>query len=108
MISSEASNALAHYNWPGNVRELANVMESVHVLARGSLIQTNDLPPRIQSSQAAAGVADGDLCLARLEKCAIEEALRRTNYCKAAASRLLGINIQRLARRMDKLSISRN
>ena len=36
----------------------------------------------------------------------IREALRRTDFCKAAASRLLGINIQRLNRRIDRLNIS--
>jgi transcriptional regulator with PAS, ATPase and Fis domain len=110
-ISPEAAAALAAYYWPGNVRELANVMESVHVLAQGNVIQFVDLPVRVRGARPAATAAgsnsSSDLCLEHVEKRTIEEALRRTNHCKAAASRLLGINIQRLNRRIAKLSISR-
>ena len=35
------------------------------------------------------------------------EALRRAKFCKSAACRLLGINIQRLNRRMRRLGISK-
>jgi transcriptional regulator with PAS, ATPase and Fis domain len=105
-ISPEVATALAAYYWPGNVRELANVMESVHVLAQGNTIQFVDLPVRVRGARpVAAATATSDLCLAAIEKRTIEEALRRTNHCKAAASRLLGINIQRLNRRIEKLSI---
>jgi DNA-binding NtrC family response regulator len=97
-------------------------MESVHVLAQGNVIQFVDLPVRVRGARPAAVVpptsttsttltnsastTTSDLCLAEVEKRTIEEALRRTNQCKAAASRLLGINIQRLNRRIAKLSIS--
>ena len=106
-VSPEVATAITSYHWPGNVRELANVMESVHVLAQSDEIQFVDLPVRVRGARPAA-VLTGDLCLADVEKRTIEEALRRTNHCKAAASRLLGINIQRLNRRIEKLSISRN
>lgn len=109
-ISPEAAAALAAYHWPGNVRELANVMESVHVLAQGNVIQFVDLPVRVRGARPAMVASTSnnasDLCLENVEKRTIEEALRRTNHCKAAASRLLGINIQRLNRRIAKLSIS--
>src|SRR5690606_8091558 len=97
--------ALLRYNWPGNVRELANAMESAHVLAQGDVIELSNLPLRMQSSRPAT-VAAPELCLAELERRTIVEALRRTNYCKAKASRMLGINIQRLNRRIERLNIS--
>jgi transcriptional regulator with GAF, ATPase, and Fis domain len=80
-------------------------MEAAHVLAKGTAIQLGDLPIRIQSSRSRSEVPS-DLCLAEVERRTIAEALRRTNYCKAAASRLLGINIQRLNRRIDRLNIT--
>jgi transcriptional regulator with GAF, ATPase, and Fis domain len=40
-----------------------------------------------------------------VERRTIAEALNRTKFCKAAASRLLGINIQRLNRRIRSLGI---
>jgi len=103
-LSAQAAEALLAYSWPGNVRELANVMEHAHVLSRDTIIQVSDLPPRFHRPAAAAETAS-ELSLIDLERRAIAEALRRTNYCKAAASRLLGINVQRLNRRMAKLRI---
>jgi transcriptional regulator with PAS, ATPase and Fis domain len=103
-ISPEAAELLVHYKWPGNVRELANVMEHAHVLSQNELIQPKDLPTRLH-----AGADDfeqiSELSLSDMERRTIREALRRTNFCKSAASKLLGINIQRLNRRISKLDI---
>lgn len=104
-FSPRASAALTNYHWPGNVRELANVVESAHVLAQNSEIQLDNLPDHLHRLTPATSHAS-DLCLADVEKRTIEEALHRTNHCKAAASRLLGINIQRLNRRIQKLNIA--
>ncbi|HEX5472574.1 MAG TPA: sigma 54-interacting transcriptional regulator, partial [Lacipirellulaceae bacterium] len=103
-LADEAVHAVRHYPWPGNVRELANAMEAAHVLATGDEIRLSDLPIRLQVPLSYPG-ADSDLCLVEVERRTIAEALRRTNYCKAAASRLLGINIQRLNRRISRLHI---
>jgi two-component system, NtrC family, response regulator PilR len=48
-----------------------------------------------------------DLRLEDVERRAILEALRRTKFNKAAAARLLGLNIQRLGRRITRLRIAR-
>ncbi len=100
----EAARALEQHSWPGNVRELANAMESAHVLAKDQEIRLADLPPRVRHAHTSTPVVS-ELCLAELERKAIVEALRRTNHCKAAASRLLGVNIQRLNRRIERLQI---
>jgi DNA-binding NtrC family response regulator len=106
-LSDAALRALQQFAWPGNVRELANVIEHAHVLAAGDTIVLTDLPVRVQSSGGddESDVSGSDLCLADIERRTIAEALRRTNHRKIAASRLLGINIQRLNRRMQKLKI---
>jgi DNA-binding NtrC family response regulator len=103
-LSEAALHTLMQYSWPGNVRELANAMEAAHALARGETIEPADLPPSVQSASRAAEPTS-DLCLVEVERRTIVEALRRTKHCKAAASRLLGINIQRLNRRMASLDI---
>jgi len=104
ILSADSVAALQRYSWPGNIRELANAMEAAHVLAKGDTIELFDLPVRLQSTRPATEFASA-LCLTEVERRTIIEALRRTNYCKAAASRLLGINIQRLNRRIDRLKI---
>lgn len=103
-LSPEVAMLLQAYSWPGNVRELANVMEHAHVIASDPEVAVADLPPRIQVASQAPGAGD-DLSLQDVERCTIAKALKKVNYNKAAASRVLGINIQRLNRRMIRLGI---
>jgi transcriptional regulator with PAS, ATPase and Fis domain len=103
-ISPEAAQALMQYNWPGNVRELANVMEHAHVLCNDNVIHPGDLPPRLQHATSDL-LGTSEFCLRDMERRMIGEALRRTNQCKSAASRLLGINIQKLNRRIKNLNL---
>jgi transcriptional regulator with PAS, ATPase and Fis domain len=102
-LAPETTTLLREYGWPGNVRELANVMEHAHVIATGSQVAVSDLPPRLQS---ASGLdSPEDLTLQDIERCTIAKALKKMSFNKAAAARLLGINIQRLNRRIVRLNI---
>ncbi len=103
-LSPAAAASLCRYSWPGNIRELANVMESTHVMASGEMIDPAALPEHILPTTPVEPLRS-DLCLRDVERRTIIEALRRTQNCKAAASRLLGINVQRLNRRISKLEI---
>jgi transcriptional regulator with PAS, ATPase and Fis domain len=105
-LAPDAAAALRAYDWPGNVREVANVMEQGHVLAVSPFIELADLPPHFNLQTALRPVVS-DLRLEDVERRAIIEALRRTKFCKAAAARLLGMNIQRLNRRIVRLCIPR-
>src|SRR5205814_716893 len=46
-FTDEAMRRLEAYAWPGNVRELENVVERGVVLARGALMDTDELPEEI-------------------------------------------------------------
>jgi DNA-binding NtrC family response regulator len=105
-IAPDAITALRDYDWPGNVREVANVMEQAHVLATSDFIELDDLPPHFRQQFAVRDLFS-DLRLEDVERRTILEALRRTKFCKAAAARLLGLNIQRLNRRITRLGIPR-
>ncbi|MCC6240307.1 MAG: sigma 54-interacting transcriptional regulator [Phycisphaerales bacterium] len=109
MLSPEASEALCNWHWPGNVRELSNTIEQVHILASGRMVTIDDLPPHFRQVSPSAPVviepADTSLFLEEIERNTITQALERTGHCKAAASRLLGINVQRLNRRIHRLGI---
>jgi transcriptional regulator with PAS, ATPase and Fis domain len=104
-LSPDAAEQLRQYGWPGNVRELANVIEHAHVLASAGIIRPSDLPERLRRAVESGPVTLRDLRLIDVERRTIAEALHRTKFCKAAASRLLGINIQRLSRRIRSLGI---
>jgi DNA-binding NtrC family response regulator len=47
-IAPEAMDILVGYDWPGNVRELRNLVESMVVLAPGSIIRPVDIPPDVR------------------------------------------------------------
>jgi two-component system response regulator HydG len=103
-LSSAVAEILQTYAWPGNVRELANVMEHAHVLASGNTIELSDIPLRLQTG-GPKPVASESFSLEDVERQTIAAALKRSNYNKALASRMLGINIQRLNRRIVRLGI---
>ena len=44
-VSDRVMQAFQLHDWPGNVRELRNVIERATIVARGSLIDVQDLPP---------------------------------------------------------------
>ncbi|MCC6421872.1 MAG: sigma 54-interacting transcriptional regulator [Phycisphaerales bacterium] len=103
ILSASAAEALRAWHWPGNVRELSNIIEQMHILCSGRAIELDDLPPHFHSGPPVS-TSDG-LRLEDVERRTIIEALHRTNYCKAAAGRLLNLNIQRLNRRIVRLNI---
>jgi transcriptional regulator with PAS, ATPase and Fis domain len=103
-ISRAVSDVLTCYPWPGNVRELANVMEHSHVLASTDTVELGDIPLRLQTSTSKPASTEA-LSLEDVERHTIAAALKRANYNKALAGRMLGINIQRLNRRIVRLGI---
>jgi DNA-binding NtrC family response regulator len=53
-ITEEALRILADYDWPGNVRELRNLIESMVVLAPGSVIRPEDIPGEVRTGTGRA------------------------------------------------------
>ena len=50
---------LKAYDWPGNIRELENVIERAVVVAEGSTITMQDLPPEMLSAIHDDAAANG-------------------------------------------------
>ncbi len=53
-LSAEAMQILLDYEWPGNVRELRNLVESMVVLAPGSVIEADDIPLAVRETSGRA------------------------------------------------------
>jgi transcriptional regulator with GAF, ATPase, and Fis domain/tetratricopeptide (TPR) repeat protein len=47
-VSLEVLRCFLAYDWPGNIRQLRNVIQRAVVLARGTELQIEDLPPELQ------------------------------------------------------------
>jgi DNA-binding NtrC family response regulator len=96
-ISPEAIHLLTHYSWPGNVRELANAIEGLTLLAPGDEIRAEDLPLNLRPRHDVPMTPPSTpLPLKEIERLHIEHTLRFTEGKKAAAARLLGIDVKTL------------
>jgi len=108
-IDPEAMVLLTSYHWPGNIRELQNVIERACVLAMGDKITIEHFPHDITGSTEApprlTGPLNFDAEVERFEAELIKGALVESDYVKARAASLLGIDRNRLRYKMEKYGI---
>jgi DNA-binding NtrC family response regulator len=104
-ISPEALGLLLEYDWPGNVRELENVLERAFVLGADETIGVDDLPPILRGSGSETSAKTKNYSLKDNELALIKKAMAETRGNKADASRLLGINLSTLYRKIAKYGI---
>ncbi len=107
-LSPQALKALKEYSWPGNVRQLENLIKQIVVRNDESMVF--ELSERIATETSSGGPeppssrAEGELSLKRRisalvtqeEKKVISEALRRTNWNRRKAAKLLEISYRSL------------
>lgn len=107
----EALSVLMAHPWPGNVRQLENALERAVVVARGTRVSAEDLPPECrqdvldpprQGPVLSLGEDDGESSLsikahtASLERHLIVLALERTGGNRTQAARLLELSTKAL------------
>jgi DNA-binding NtrC family response regulator len=87
------------HNWPGNIRELENVVERAVLLSETGLIAVDDLQIGDHSSPAASSdrapavkIPPTGIPLEEIERQAVVEALRMSNWVQKDAAELLGIS----------------
>ena len=102
-VAPRALRALLDFDYPGNVRELENAMEHAYVLSSGTLIRREALPEPFQRSLEPGGTED--MTLEDMERCFIQDVLRRNRFNRTAAARELGIHKSTLYRKVRKLGI---
>jgi DNA-binding NtrC family response regulator len=93
-LSNDARALLLDYHWPGNVRELENTMERAVLMCEGEYLEADDLniPRQTLASAVGSSGTGGGLELKNLEKEAVLEALRKTNFVQKDAAEILGIS----------------
>ena len=87
------------YNWPGNVRELENTIERAMLLAEGPAIAASDLrlgdvptAGTARDQTSVVKIPPTGIPLDDIERCALIEALKMSNWVQKDAAELLSIS----------------
>src|SRR5258705_4274525 len=110
-VSPQVLGILTRYGWPGNVREIANVIERAMVVAKGSVILPEHLPPHLFEVRPAAPQGGEstrlpELSLESAEREQLLRALQASGGKRIEAARLLGLSRRKLYRKLDRYGIA--
>ncbi|OGL41071.1 MAG: Fis family transcriptional regulator [Candidatus Schekmanbacteria bacterium RBG_13_48_7] len=115
-IAQKAMRLLMSYTWSGNVRQLENVIERIVTLVgTRRQILPSDLPPEIQDSKennifSGLEIPDEGIeyksVINSMEISLILKTLRKTNWNKKQAARLLNLKRTTLVEKIKKMNIN--
>jgi len=111
-LEPDAQKLLMRYNWPGNIRELENTIERAILLAEGRAIASVDL--RLGEVPTTSGMRDHasvvkipptGIPLEEIERHALTEALKMSNWVQKDAAELLSISPRVMNYKIKTLNI---
>ncbi|NWG03852.1 MAG: sigma-54-dependent Fis family transcriptional regulator [Syntrophaceae bacterium] len=115
-FSEEAKKLMIQYNWPGNVRELRNVIERAMILSDQEVIIPKYLPfelkqmekcPNGHFEHPCLSIKD-DMSLEKMEEIHLSNVLRKLEWNKSKASKVLGVSRATLRAKIKKYHLENN
>ena len=105
--SPAALQALAAYHFPGNVRQLQHVIQRAVAVARGPVIEIEDLPEEVLATRSVPAPPEGSVAAARerAEREMIVATLARNNGEITSAAREMQVSRTTMWRLMKKHGI---
>jgi DNA-binding NtrC family response regulator len=100
-LDPEAQKLLLRYNWPGNIRELENSIERAILMTESQFIGADDLrlgeaatagTVGLRETSALVKIPPSGVPLEEIERSALTEALKMSNWVQKDAAELLGIS----------------
>jgi DNA-binding NtrC family response regulator len=109
-LDNEAQKMLIRYNWPGNIRELENAIERAALLAETALIKADDLrlgdfSSGSRESASVVRIPPTGIALEEIERQALLEALKMSNWVQKDAAELLDISPRVMNYKIKTLNI---
>jgi two-component system, NtrC family, response regulator HydG len=103
-----ATRALMAYTYPGNIRQLQHVVQRAVAVARGELIDLDDLPEELLAPTIPPAVSEGSVAAARerAEREMIVATLAKNNGEVSAAAREMQVSRTTMWRLMKKHGIT--
>jgi len=103
-FSSEVWEVFQQYHWPGNLRELQNVVKRAVLLTTGDEVQMDALPREVLQPQEKE-VAVENFSKSEFEKDRIIKALKKTNFNKSKAAKLLQVTRKTLYNKINHYNL---
>src|SRR5687767_11303600 len=111
-VAPDALKLLMRYNWPGNIRELENSIERAVLLCEGSQVTSSDLRLGELSTSTPSGesspvvkIPPTGIALEEIERQALIEALKMSNWVQKDAAELLSISPRVMNYKIKTLNI---
>ena len=112
-LTEAALSRLVAHDWPGNVRELESAVEYAALHARGSEVEAEDLPPKLQTSEVRQAASRSPLAalyedlpsLDELERRYLQHVLEATGGNRTRTAEILRIDRRTLYRMAERFRI---
>lgn len=103
-FSEKVWDAFRAYHWPGNLRELQNVVKRAVLLTTGVKIEISALPKEVLDSNGKSHSAE-NFSKSEFEKDRIIKALKKTNFNKSKAAKLLQVTRKTLYNKINHYNL---